>query len=78
MNKYKDQLSNPKVSQLITPEVEELLLLLSQGFNHKTIAAHLGISESKIDKKLKELREKFDVHNSLELVLLFKKIHKSE
>lgn len=78
MNKHKNQFSNPDVRQIISPEVEELLLLLSQGYNHKTIATHLNVSESKIDKKLKELREKFNVHNSLELVLLFKKIHESD
>ncbi len=72
--KNKTQLSKKKLGKFLTPEIEEILTLLTQGFNHKAIADHLGVSESKIDKVLKELRERFGVNNSLELVLRIKQM----
>jgi DNA-binding NarL/FixJ family response regulator len=77
-NKNKEQLSNKKQGKLLTQEIEEIVSLLSQGYSHKTIANHLGVSEAKIDKVLKTLREKFDVSNSLELVFRIKKIHETD
>ena len=78
VEKNKDNLSKKKFGKFLTPEIEEILTLLSQGYNHKAIADHLGVSESKIDKVLKELREKFGVNNSLELVLQLKNLNKKD
>jgi len=76
--KNKTPLSKKKLGKFLTQEIEEIVTLLAQGFNHKAIADHLGVSESKIDKVLKELRERFGVSNSLELVLKIKKYQESD
>ena len=70
--------SDKKEKKILTPVRKEILVLLSKGYTHKAIAKHLCISESKVDKTLRTLRNKFDVNNNLELLLLLNVVEKFE
>lgn len=78
IEKNKDNPSKKKVGKFLTQDIEEILTHLEQGYTHKAVANHLGISESKIDKMLKELRGKFGVNNSMALALQIKNLNKKE
>ena len=52
----------------ITPLQQEIVLLLFEGKSHQEISDSVGLSRSKIEKILKNLRKFFKVNNNLELI----------
>lgn len=61
------QLSEVITTQ-ISPVVAEIAKLLSQGYKHKEIADHMGVSRSLVEKILNQLQKKLQVTNTYELI----------
>jgi DNA-binding NarL/FixJ family response regulator len=59
----------PNHSFVCTLEAKEILSLLFKGYLPKEIAYNMGQTESTIDKKLKKIREFYDVRNNYALIL---------
>lgn len=55
-------------SIVLTPVERKIIELLLKGMNHREIAARLDTTNTVIDKKLRQLREKSGCKNTLELV----------
>jgi DNA-binding NarL/FixJ family response regulator len=64
---------NPVESELIPPINREILRLLTEGLNHKEIAKEIGLSRSKVENILKEMRDNFHVKSNLNLIKILSK-----
>ena len=61
-----EQTGEPKPS--LTPMQHEIVVMLSNGMNHKTVSLELMISPSFVQKNLKLLRKTYKVKNNVELI----------
>ncbi len=55
----------------LTPREIELLPLISNGLTAKMIARELNISYGTVKLHIKNIRQKFDVHTTLEVAVAF-------
>ncbi len=64
----KNQTPHDKQEPILSITEKEILFLLKNGSSHKEIARIIEKSQSFVDKILKDLRDRFEVKNNIELL----------
>jgi len=65
------RIPRPLTKEELTPDEVQIMTWLAQGFMNKEISLHLGISQSKMGRILKNIFHKLGVENRISAIVEF-------